>query len=863
MNRTIAWSWGATALSLLLTASPTARAEVRDLQVDAVAGEPFGVGRITLDMGGQPAVEPPPRRRLFGGSGIVPPRPPILGEGGVLGKGGLVEGILGEGGLPIDPRLVMEGGLLAEGLLAEDPPPPFFADEEHGRVLYTARMSNNQGRPLRGLIQGVLGGRRESIPATTAYFLFRGDQPFKLRVHLPERFETDVHPRRDEALHRELLAGWWEGYRGTSGLFTTQGDYPQGVENYLRFTLARRLNLPAPREDRPILGGLGRLLGEPTMGSVFAPLLGADDLKRKLSREILLANSGEPLADLPRPQRTPAAPPEVPPAAEPLPEPGAVAEDVAMEEMANYVPEECFYLRFGNFPNFWWLKTLIDRAEGDLGTLFLTSAVKYEISERMQDRLEIRDILFADVIGPWVIKDAAIVGSDAFLREGAAIGFLLRAENSDVLGNFIRGQRRLALKKYDDAVLEDVEVGGRTVSYLHTPDNRVRSYYAVIGDYHFVTTSKTTMARFFEASSGQGSLGKSAEFRQARRQMPLDRRDTMFAYLSSAFFDQLASPHYRVEMMRRLKAHVRMEAAMLAKHAARTEGQPHDTVDQLIEGGFLPRGFNETADGSRIAFVNGKVRDSLRGGYGSMIPVPDVAITQVTAAEDAQYREFVRSYQNDWGRMPAVMVGLKREVEAGGKQDRVKIDLAAHPMTRTPLVMQLAQLMSGGGGLALRFGGDSLIPSIQFGANDPGPGPHENHIHLDDLRDSPVAVFLDPMAQRQASRTLHGSVHFLNSLHDQLGVPVEDCLTTAEQIVDGKLVSATGGEFVLNHDAEGISRWTHAADDSRAGQHAFRPLNWCRSFDARWKLADQELTANLEVLLELPPPPLPEEAVRR
>ena len=850
-----------TASCAWLLSAAAARAAVRDLEVVAVAGEPFGVGVITLHTGEEPPrteQQTEPRRR-----GILR-RGQILGRGGLLGPGG----VLGEDG-PLGPNGPL-GGLLGKGSVTVDlgggetaAVPVIFLNEEHGRVLYPAQ-ARGTGRGVRGLIRGVLNGADDAPRGNTAYFLFRGEEPFDLTVYSPEKFQTRVHPRRDDNLHRELLAQWWASYRsdGGQGLLSSGPEYPREVENFLQLTLARRLNLPAPRQQRLGLEAITRLLGQPEIGSAYAPLLGTDSLKADLQREILLSQYPGEVADRPVPALPTgpavdwnAVPVETLPAnGAPPADPGAAATDeVVVEEMANYVPEECFYLRFGNFDNFWWLKTLIDRAEGDLGTLFLTESVKYEISERMQDRLEIRDVLLADVLGPLVIADAAIVGTDMFLRSGASIGFVLRAHNSTILGSFIRNHRRMALKKYPDGVLEDVQIAGKTVSFLHTPDNRVRSFYATVGDYHFVTTSRALMERFFEAADGQRSLGQSAEFRMARRRMPVHRNDTMFAYLSDAFFENLATPRYRIETIRRLKTQVRLEAAMLARLAAKAEGVPHETVDDLIAAGLLPRDFNQTADGSLISFVDGKPVCSLRGGLGSLLPAADMPIERVTAREEAQYREFAISYRQDWGRMPPLQVGLRREVEDGGAKDRVRIDLAAAPITRTPPLMQWMQMLTGGGPVEVRVPADGMLPEIVIGAADGDPTvPRESRIHFERVEDSPLALLLNPIAERSAERNLQGTIHFLNALHQQLKVPAADCLTVANQVVDGELVSTIGGQFVLDEKHE-YPVWTHRADGSRAGQHAFRPLNWCRSLDARWQYDQRKLTAHIDTLLELPP----------
>jgi len=63
------------------------------------------------------------------------------------------------------------------------------------------------------------------------------------------------------------------------------------------------------------------------------------------------------------------------------------------------------------------------------------------------------------------------------------------------------------------------------------------------GDYHFVTTSRALVKRFLDTASGTSALGSAKEFCHARTIMPLERKDTVWIYLSDAFFRNLTGPH--------------------------------------------------------------------------------------------------------------------------------------------------------------------------------------------------------------------------------------------------------------------------------------------------------------------------------
>jgi hypothetical protein len=119
----------------------------------------------------------------------------------------------------------------------------------------------------------------------------------------------------------------------------------------------------------------------------------------------------------------------------------------------------------------------------------------------------------------------------------------------------------------------------------------------------------------------------------------------------------------------------------MARLAAKNEGRPHATIDDLIRGGFLPTGFGSRADGSEIVFgSNGEVSDSLRGGSGSFTPVPDIAFDNVTASEAGDYRRFASAIFDRWGRIDPIVAAAKRF--AG---DRPEIEQVALDVRLTPL----------------------------------------------------------------------------------------------------------------------------------------------------------------------------------
>jgi hypothetical protein len=432
--------------------------------------------------------------------------------------------------------------------------------------------------------------------------------------------------------------------------------------------LARRLQLSMPAVERP-------WSGFPDVDTIFGTLLGAESVRIAMQKETLLERSGAPeKADLPLPSA--ALPPAI---AVP-----AVPGDVAIEPIARHVPAECFYLRCGSFANFQWLRATADTWGGSLRDLVAVRGLDYDIRGRLERQLALRETVLSKLLGDAVISDVALIGADTFVREGAALGILFQAKNNKLLNAAILSQRQLALRENSGAKETTITIGGRSVSLLSTPDNSVRSFYVVDGDFHLVTTSQFVARRFIEAGAGTDALGDLKEFRYARTLMPLSRNDSLFVYLSDPWFRLLVSPQYRVEMTRRMQAEAEIELVQIARLAARAEKQPDATLDELVAGGFLPAGFGQRPDGSRAILANGNVTDSLRGARRSFLPVADVGIDAVTETERRSYAEFARRYISLWQRVDPVIVGLQRQEKKIGDTSRelLKLDVHITPYAR-------------------------------------------------------------------------------------------------------------------------------------------------------------------------------------
>ncbi len=647
--------------------------------------------------------------------------------------------------------------------------------DANGRVHYPAISTGRLGE----LAERFLGTDERPLPSRLDIsFLFTGTEPFEVTVYTPEPRQILVSPmRRRGRAHRVSLAAWWRAYHAQLRAQQSRGDYPPLVETYLAEMLAGRLGLQPPLLSRM------QEVPKSELQQTADLLLGSEALRLATIRDMMRSGGGAAeLADIPVPEAINWQPHDFPgervlggehvPGGRPL---------IDVEPIAMHVPGECFYVRFGSFDNYVWMDHLKDDYGGRLGQMVTLRGHNTKLDEKVQYQLALKQTAMKELLGPQVISDVALIGRDLYLREGAALGMLFEATGSAALKASFDQDRTAALEAEmkNGATLETVTVGGREVSFLSTPDNRLRSFYAVDGDYHLVTTSRAIVERFFEAGAGQGALGTSGEFQHAREVLPFSREDTVFAYFSTAFFHALLSPQYQVGLSRRLQQVAREELVQLAGLAAAAEGKPHGTVQDLVEGRFLPnhgRRFEElpadrlrgnadgpAIDGPRFPADHTEPPDIVPGKAGGFAdPIPDVPLAALTRTEAAEFERAAAFFQSQWRQMDPLMVGIKRFALPGERMERVVIDGNISPLVEEKYGWILS-LVGPPTDVTIQSNPADVVTlqmSLQGGTRWPNIAAH--HLFLG-VQDTPVGNDLIPTGRMSLLRLLKTTPGFLGA----------------------------------------------------------------------------------------------------
>ena len=810
----------------------------------------------------------------------------------------------------------------------------FTVLDDGGRVIYPVLKEEPGRRLLRQLLE------IEAPRAVTIYYLFQGSDPFDLYPFTPVEQAVRVKPQANEQAHRQLLDEWWNQYSSHWQRLQKDPQYPPIAENFLAASLARRLGRTLPKSKPSILPWNKKQ--KPT---VFSELLVSESHLLQIDVAMLQQTQGE-VAPQPLPDAVVWATPEI--SAQGL-------DEVVVEPIAAHIPEECFYLRFGNFSNYFWFRELNKKWQGDLGNMLARRGIDRASSQRIQQQLSLRESALAKILGPQVISDAAIIGLDPYVSQGAAIGILFQAKNSFLLTQDLTSQRKSALAKFASAKESTLTLAGQEVSLIATPDGQVRSYYAQADDFHLVTTSRTLAERFLEAGQGTRSLAALPSFLNARQQMPVERDDTVFAFISPKFFQNLCSPHYHIEVGRRVRSSREPLLLELAQKAAGAEGITAVNREQFIEANMLPAGFATRSDGSQNVETELGIIDSQRGARGFYVPVGDMTVENASAEELASYQKFIEQFQTDIGQMPPIAIGAKRTPSESG--ETMVVDALATPLGglklgsladmlgepsdqqlqpvegdvaavqavldvsvplvggesqphhlfgglrdyRSPLAVKRgavvadampAELVRGylgawpKPGLLAMFTGtqrpvgdqpeqvgeqmwqagqedflllsfkpeviEQVLPQIEMIVAE---RPAQIRLRVNDLTGKEIANSVNALGYMRARETSVAASRLMNALANQLRVPRVECRAFAEKLVDGKFVCPLGGEYKLYTPDLGLEVWSSSAFTeqnrfllSEVPEDFSLPLlTWFRGLQADLTLSDQSLKTHLEL----------------
>jgi hypothetical protein len=133
--------------------------------------------------------------------------------------------------------------------------------------------------------------------------------------------------------------------------------------------------------------------------------------------------------------------------------------------------------------------------------------------------------------------------------------------------------------------------------------------------------------------------------------------------------------------------------------------------------------------------------------------------------------------------------------------------------------------------------------------------PAQVWINVDDLTGKDLASTVSALGYSRARQTSVSACRLMNTLANQLHVPRDQCRAVAEGLVDGTFVCSLGGEYQLVEEAGGLPTWTSTAIAPQnrflltapPADYELPALTWFKGLRGDLRLEDAELAAHVEI----------------
>lgn len=388
---------------------------------------------------------------------------------------------------------------------------------------------------------------------------------------------------------------------------------------------------------------------------------------------------------------------------------------VTADPAAAVIPEDQHAIFAPDLPTLFATIDAIDQHGTPLQALSEDGSGDARIGERYRRQLCLDASDLAKLLGPTLVQQLALTGSDPYLRSGSDLAVILTPKQPALLLAALAARQEAAIQSAK-AVRSQGSAGNTPWTAVMTPDRGISSYLATVGEQVVVTNSLAGLTRLVDTVAGKHpALAGTADYRFFRSRYPASEGG-LLAVLSDATIRRWSSAAWRIGDARRQQAAARLTALAIA------EG------DWVVTGaGKQPAVIHDPLLGD-VDFSAGRPRSSVYNTVAFLTPLIESLPTTATTAEAAAYRQWLDGYRRQWSRS-FDPIGLRLQVDAA----RIATDVTVMPLSRQTDLREFLQLTRGG--------------ALVAGAGDPHAG---SLVHL--------ALALDLKSQfgRQAGATLSG-----------------------------------------------------------------------------------------------------------
>lgn len=320
------------------------------------------------------------------------------------------------------------------------------------------------------------------------------------------------------------------------------------------------------------------------------------------------------------------------------------------EPLAKAVPADFYFVRAQSFDAFTEVLSVVEKLGAPAADLLDATSVERGSLPRYLAELGVETGDLSRVLGPKVVHDFAVTGSDPYIHEGSDVTLIFRLKSPLLFRAALLKSLTVHGSAHGGTQSSQFNHGGVTVDVARSADGRVRQHRAVVGDFELVSNSPAAIRRVISTIQGKApALADEPDFRYmlARdAEVPAE----VLGFIGDRFVASVVSPAQKLAEARRQLALSELTAAPVAALVyGWVRGKSPTDRNELVRSGLLAASELAHSGGAPIAWAPGEAPRSAWGTPASLEPLIDLpTVTTVSAIERDGYARFARDYEGRW-----------------------------------------------------------------------------------------------------------------------------------------------------------------------------------------------------------------------
>jgi hypothetical protein len=360
--------------------------------------------------------------------------------------------------------------------------------------------------------------------------------------------------------------------------------------------------------------------------------------------------------------------------------------------VADLIPYDNYYCHFSSISKEIAASDLFKQWGGSLLRAMTVTARDSDVPSRYMNQLCIDLSALTRLFGDFVIGEVAITGGDPFMKEGTDVALIIQVKSRGVFDGMTNGYANGVLRANTDARASESKYEGISIRSILTPDRRISSHSAYLGEYKVNSNSMDTLKLIIDTfAKRRKSMAANLDLQYMRTIFPgtVEAEDG-FIYLSDSFIRKLLNARWKIEAQRRIvcQNHLRMMANAATMY--RIEMRKKPSIEALVGDKYLSSKLKQCPDGGTYSLdESGRAFCTVHNCLQYCTPISSISFDKVAEFEAADYKQFVARYSRYWSRF-FDPIGIRLRLG-----DSIEVETCILPLIENSIYNQLREIIGG------------------------------------------------------------------------------------------------------------------------------------------------------------------------